>query len=913
MTTDNHVIRFDGVGLRYGKVHALSDVSLDIPAGCMAGLIGPDGVGKSSLLALAAGVRRMQTGRIQVLGCDMSRAGYRAKVGPRIAYMPQGLGRNLYPTLSVRENIDFFGRLFGHDAAESARRIKTLTRATGLYPFIDRPAGKLSGGMKQKLGLCSALIHDPDLLILDEPTTGVDPLSRREFWDLIASIRATREGMSVLVATAYMEEAAQFDWLAAMDGGRILATDSPQGLLQATGGDTLDAAFLRLLPEAEPRSYQPVKIVPRDGHDGEPAIAAHDLTMRFGDFTAVDRVQLSVKRGEIFGFLGSNGCGKTTTMKMMTGLLPPSEGKVHLFGAELNPHDLATRRRVGYMSQSFSLYRELTVEQNLTLHARLFAMPEPEIAPRVAEMLSRFDLAEVRGKLPERLPLGLRQRLSLAVALIHRPEMLILDEPTSGVDPGARDEFWRILIELSRGEGVTIFISTHFMNEAERCDRVSLMHEGKVLATGAPTKLAQEVGVATLEDAFIHHLEAADGHAVLRAAPLSSDAVPQGHGRAPRGWHRWFDPRRMFSHARREALELWRDPVRMTLAILGSAILMFVMGYGINLDVEDVTFAVLDNDQTAISRDYTANLQGSRYFIERSPIKDYADLDRRMRAGEISLALEIPHGFGRDITRGRPVAIGAWIDGAMPTLAGTVQAYVQGIHLHWLELRARDAGYVDALAGPVTTEIRFRYNADLRSLDAMVPAVIPLLLLLIPAMLSSLSVVREKELGSITNFYVTPTTRLEFLLGKQIPYVVLSMGSFLMLTALAVTVFGVTLTGSFATLAAGALLYVSAATAIGLVFSAFTRSQPAAMFGTAVLTILPAISFTGLVDPVSALQGFGRVIGEIYPTSHFLTIARGTFSKALGYADLRGAFLPLALSVPFLVAAAVLFLGQQER
>ena len=906
------VIRIEGVGLRYGKGHALSDVNLDIPAGCMAGLIGPDGVGKSSLLALAAGVRRMQTGRIEVLGCDMSRPGQRAKVGPRIAYMPQGLGRNLYPTLSVRENIDFFGRLFGHGAAESARRIERLTRATGLYPFLDRPAGKLSGGMKQKLGLCSALIHDPDLLILDEPTTGVDPLSRREFWDLIASIRAAREGMSVLVATAYMEEAARFDWLAAMDAGRVLATDSPHGLLQATGAENLDAAFLRLLPEDERRSHRPVEIIPRDGQDGEAAIEAQDLTMRFGDFTAVDRVQLRVKRGEIFGFLGSNGCGKTTVMKMMTGLLPPSEGVVRLFGAEVNPHDLATRRRVGYMSQTFSLYAELTVEQNLSLHARLFEMPGPEIAPRVEEMLSRFDLAEVRDSLPERLPLGMRQRLSLAVALIHRPEMLILDEPTSGVDPVARDAFWRILIALSRDEGVTIFISTHFMNEAERCDRVSLMHEGKVLATGAPAELAREVGGATLEDAFIHHLEAADAGAAGHAAPMSTEAVPQGHGRAPRGWRRWFDPRRMGSHAWREALELWRDPVRMTLAILGSAILMFVMGYGINLDVEDLTFAVYDHDQTAISRDYTLTLSGSRYFIERPPLEGDADMDRRMRAGEISLALEIPPGFGRDIARGRPVAIGAWIDGAMPTRAETVQGYVQGMHLHWLGQRAREAGLGDALAGPVTVETRFRYNPDMRSLDAMVPAVIPLLLLLIPAMLSSLSVVREKELGSITNFYVTPTTRLEFLLGKQIPYVVLSMGSFLMLTGLAVTVFGVPLTGSFATLALAALLYVTAATAIGLVFSAFTRSQIAAMFGTAVLTILPAVSFTGLIDPVSSLQGAGRAIGEIYPTTHFLTIARGTFSKALGFADLRGAFLPLALSVPVLIAAAVLFLRKQE-
>lgn len=911
--TAQAAIRLAGVGLRYGAVHALSDVTLDIPGGCMAGLIGPDGVGKSSLLALAAGVRRIQSGRIEVLGHDMARAGSRAQIGPRVAYMPQGLGRNLYPTLSVRENIDFFGSLFGHGAAERAGRIETLTRATGLHPFLDRPAGKLSGGMKQKLGLCSALIHDPDLLLLDEPTTGVDPLSRREFWDLIASIREGRPGMSVLVATAYMEEAARFDWLAAMDGGRVLASDTPQGLMRATGSDTLEAAFVGLLPEEKRRAHRPVSIPPRSDRDGEPAIESRDLTMRFGDFTAVDRVHLNVRQGEIFGFLGSNGCGKTTTMKMMTGLLPPSEGEVRLFGEAVNPHDLATRRRVGYMSQSFSLYGELTVVQNLTLHARLFAMPEPEIGPRVDEMLARFDLGAVRDALPDRLPLGQRQRLSLAVALIHRPEMLILDEPTSGVDPVARDAFWRILIELSRNEGVTIFISTHFMNEAERCDRISLMHAGRVLATGTPSDLIRASGAETLEDAFIHHLEGASDPVVVPEARLTSDTERTAPTRAPRGWRRLFDPRRMTSHARREALELRRDPIRLTLALLGSAILMFVMGYGISLDVEDLSFAVLDQDQSALSRDYTMNLAGSRYFIEQPPLASHADMDRRMRAGEISLALEIPPGFGRDIARGDPVGIGAWIDGAMPVRAETVQGYVQGMHQHWLGMRAREAGYGAALEGPVVIETRFRYNPDVRSLDAMVPAVIPLLLILIPAMLSALSVVREKELGSIVNFYVTPTTRLEFLLGKQIPYVVLSMGSFLILTALAVTAFGVPMTGSFATLAFAALIYVMAATGIGLMFSAFTRSQIAALFGTAILTIMPAVSYTGLTDPVSSLEGFGRAIGEIYPTTHFLTIARGTFAKALSFADLRAAFVPLAVSVPVVIGAAVLLLRKQER
>jgi ribosome-dependent ATPase len=698
-----------------------------------------------------------------------------------------------------------------------------------------------------------------------------------------------------------------------MDDGRVLAHDTPAGLLHSTEADSLEAAFIRLLPEDKRRDYRAVEIPPRPQDDGDTAIEAQDLTMRFGDFTAVDHVSLRVPRGEIFGFLGSNGCGKTTTMKMLTGLLSPSEGRAWLFGHEVDPRDLATRRRVGYMSQSFSLYNELTVAQNLTLHARLFGVSAPQIPRRVQEMTERFGLTQVMDKLPGALPLGVRQRLSLAVAMIHKPEMLILDEPTSGVDPLARDAFWRILAELSRRDGVTIFISTHFMNEAERCDRISLMHAGKVLAVGSPAELAQRRGAATLEDAFIAYLEDATAADRQDDEPRLEVHAPSAGDGGLSGWRQHFDPRRFVSHARRETLELVRDPIRLTLALVGSALLMLVMGYGINLDVEDLSFAVLDRDQTTLSRNYALDLAGSRYFSEQPPIIDYADLDQRMRSGKLSLAIEIPPGFARDVARGRRVQIGAWIDGAMPTRAETVRGYVQGIHAHWLATRAREAGRGEALVGLVNIETRFRYNPDVKSLVAMVPAVIPLLLMMIPAMLAALAVVREKELGSITNFYVTPTTRLEFLLGKQLPYVVLSFLSFLLLTLLAVAVFRVPLKGSFLTLAAGALLYVGAATAMGLLISSFMRSQIAAIFGTAVLTILPAVNFSGMIDPVSSLEGMGRLIGQIYPTTHFLTIARGTFSKALNFSDLHAAFLPLALAVPILIGLSAALLKKQER
>ena len=901
------VARVVSVSHVYRKRRALDDVTLEVPAGCQVGLIGPDGVGKSSLLALISGARRLQTGTVEVFGGDMRRARYRNTIAPRIAYMPQGLGRNLYATLSVFDNVDYFGRLFGQKRAERAARIDELLASTGLAPFRDRLAAKLSGGMKQKLGLCCALIHDPDLLILDEPTTGVDPLSRRQFWELIDRLRARRQGMSVIVATAYMEEAERFDWLVAMNAGGVLATGSPAELLARTGEATLDAAFIALLPEAQRDGHRAVTVPARDIQaDGPPAIEAEGLTMRFGNFTAVDSVSFRIERGEIFGFLGSNGCGKTTTMKMLTGLLPPSAGQARLFGQPVDPHDLATRSRVGYMTQSFSLYSELTVRQNLVLHARLFHLPAEHVASRTRELIERFGLGAHTDVLAAALPLGIRQRLSLAVAMVHQPEMLILDEPTSGVDPVARDQFWELLVDIARRQGVTIFISTHFMNEAERCDRISLMHAGKVLASDTPAALRRARGTATLAETFIAYLEEATGKepAVELAAPTQvASAAP----RRPGG----FLLSRLLGVARRETLELWRDPIRLTFALFGSAMLMVLLGYGITFDVDELRFAALDRDQTPQSHDYVQNIAGSRYFLARPPLHDQAELDRRMRSAELNLAIEIPPGFGADLKRGRSPEVGIWIDGAMPFRAETTRGYVQGLHYQYLADLATRSG-VTSPAAAVRVEARYRYNQDLESFNAMVPGTIPILLVFIPAMLTALGVVREKELGTITNLFVTPMTRLEFLLGKQLPYVGISLFGFFGLLALAVFAFGVHFKGSLATVTLGALLYVTATSGLGLLMSTFTRSQVAAIFGTTIATMMPAFALSGLSSSVSSLEGGAAVFSKIYPTTHFLIITRGTFSKALGFGDLTDQFLALALFVPALTLICVLLLRKQE-
>lgn len=877
------IVRVEECRHRYGKVDALAGISLELSAGGLTGFVGPDGVGKSTLLGLIAGVRELQAGRIEVFGEDIADPKAHRRLCYRIAYMPQGLGHNLYATLSVWENAEFFGRLYGFGGDERRRRIERLLSGVGLAPFRDRPAGKLSGGMKQKLGLCCALLHEPDLLILDEPTTGVDPLSRRQFWELIDTLRHERPGMSVLVATAYMEEAARFDRLVAMDAGRVLAIGTAGELLARTGTADMESAYVALLPPEKRRGHEALVIPPRRNGRGEAAIEASGLTRRFGDFLAVDSVSFRIERGEIFGFLGSNGCGKTTTMKMLTGLLPASAGSASLFGQPVASGNSAMRRRIGFMSQGFSLYTELTVRQNLVLHAHIFGLAPSALEGRIAELVSRMDLAAHLDALAESLPLGIRQRLSLAVALVHEPELLILDEPTSGVDPVARDRFWGILVELSREKGVTIFISTHFMNEAARCDRISLMHAGQVLAQGVPAELVREAGAASLEDAFIACLERESV-----ALPVAAEAAPSvasgAAGPAPDA-SPWFSPRRFKAYVWRETMELARDPIRLAFALLGPMLLMVVMGYGISLDVEHLPYAVLDYDRTPESRRYLEHFAHSRYFEERAPLQDDDDILRRMARGQLNFAVEIPPGFGRDLKAGRPAEVGIRIDGSIPFRANTVQGYVEAVHARFRSDMI-DESSARGAAPPLRVETRFRYNPDLKSVYALVPGVIAVMLAVIPPILTAVSVVREKEMGSITNLYATPSTRLEFLLGKQLPYVVVGLVNALSLIALALWLFGVPVKGDLSALLLGAALAVAGTTGWGLLISAFTRSQIAALFAAFLLSIVPAINFSGFLAPVASQMGAAAVMGYGFPTSWFLTISVGAFTKALGFPEL---------------------------
>ena len=902
------VAKVTNLSHKYSDVIALDNITLNIESGKMIGFIGPDGVGKSTLLSILSMVKIIQTGEVEVLNGDIKSKKYRNKICPRIAYMPQGLGKNLYMTLSVYENIEFFARLFGQDKKERNHRILQLLESTGLLQFKDRPAGKLSGGMKQKLGLCCALIHDPELLILDEPTTGVDPLSRRDFWKLIASIKSKNQNMSVLIATAYMQEAASFDTIIAMDDGKILMQGTLKELLEKTKCDNIDEAFIELLPQEKKEGHKKLVVPPKDYNETSYAIEAQNLTMQFGDFIAVNNVNLKIKQGEIFGFLGSNGCGKTTTMKMLTGLLSPTSGSAKLFGEEVKDNSLQMKEKVGYMTQSFSLYNELSILENLELHAKLFHIKEDR-EKRINYLLEKFDLKEYKNSLANELPLGIKQRLSLSAAVIHRPKMLILDEPTSGVDPISRDNFWELLIDLSRNDNVTIFVSTHFMNEGARCDRISLMHQGKVLITDTPKQLVKLKNKDNLEEAFISYLE--DVLQESSNEEKTEEVVSEKTAKKEQK-ESSFSLLRVFGYSYRESLELLRDKVRLTFALLGTVILMFVIGYGITTDVENLKFAVLDQDKTQLSRNYIENIAGSRYFLEKGTLNSFEELDDRMKSGEISLAFVIPPNFGKNLTKGYKEEIAVWIDGTFPFRSETIHGYVQGLHYNYLQNFYKENLGID-IKSDTNILLRYRYNQDFKSIYSIVPAVIPMLLIFIPAILMALSVVREKELGSITNFYATPVTKLEFLLGKQLPYVIISMISFFILVSFSIVIFGVPLKGSFFTLSLAALLYIICTTGIGLLMSSFAKTQIAALAGTAIFTLLPTVQFAGLKDPVSSLEGIGKFIGDFFPVTYFINLSRGVFSKNVSFAELHLEFFALGTSAIVITMLSLLVLKKQEK
>ncbi len=897
----------------YGKTTALNEVSIEIPKGRTVGLIGPDGVGKSTLLSLIAGAKIIQRGEVRVFGKNVADKADREALTHQIAFMPQGLGKNLYLTLSIYENVDFHARMFGLSGKQRKVRIERLLKATGLAPFADRPAGKLSGGMKQKLSLCCALVHSPDLLILDEPTTGVDPLSRRQFWQLVEELRAETGDMTVIVATAYIDEAERFEHVLAMDDGKLIADKSTKRVIAETGSENLEQAYVKLLPPEKRGAAEGLYIPPfKPIADEPPVIIAEGLTKKFGDFVSVDNVSFVIPKGEIFGFLGSNGCGKSTTMKMLTGLLDPTEGTATLLGRPIDAGDINTRKRVGYMSQAFSLYEELSVRENLALHAKLYQIPMNEWETYINGVIIQFDLSHVSSALPSALPLGIRQRLQLAAACLHKPEVLILDEPTSGVDPAARDMFWEYLIKLSREDRITIFVTTHFMNEAARCDRISFMHRGRVLGVGTPEELRLGKNASSLEEAFILYLEEQADDITAPAAenvqPMMAEERLQAVGFA-RNFTNWFATIRTF--AVREGKELLRDNIRLFFALLGPLIMLVSMAASISFDINPMKFTVLDHDNSSESRKLIETFDGSPYFIRQPQIHSVDEITLALQRSEAKLVLEIPANFGRDLLRLAQPEVGLFIDGAFPSTAENLKNSASGVIGQYMREVLRENGIEAKTSTPI--EPRMVYNQDFKSIFAMTPGIIMLAMMLIPPMMTALSVVREKEMGTIMNLYGSPASRFQFLLGKQLPYIALSFVSYLIMVLAGMFVFGVPIKGSVPAMFFGVLLGICASTGFGLLVSSFVKSQVAAIFAAAIISMIPTMNFSGMMYPTSRLDGNVLIVSKIFPGSWFQQISLGGFTKGLGFGDFIQNYLALAAIYAVYMILATLALKKQEK
>ena len=482
-------MQVEGITKRYGRVEALREVSFSVAPGELFGLIGPDGAGKTTLFRILTTLLVADGGKAVVGGLDVVKD-YK-EIRRRVGYMP---GRfSLYQDLTVEENLRLFATVFHTTIEENYELVSDIYRQ--IEPFKKRRAGNLSGGMKQKLALSCALIHKPEILFLDEPTTGVDPVSRREFWGMLGRLRS--QGITIVVSTPIVEEARRCDRMAFISEGQILGIGTPDDILQ------------RFSDIFCPPGLQSV----REGRRDDAVIEVEGLTKRFGNFTAVDHISFSVFRGEIFGFLGANGAGKTTAMRMLTGLSRPTEGKALVAGWDIVTRTEEMKRHIGYMSQKFSLYEDLKVWENIRLFAGIYGMAEEEIARKTDELLRQLGLEGERDSLVKSLPPGWKQKLAFSISIFHEPDIVFLDEPTGGVDPATRRQFWDLIYQAA-GRGITVFVTTHFMDEAEYCDRISIMVDGVIRALDTPAGLKQSFGADTMDEVF---------HRLARQAVRTSD------------------------------------------------------------------------------------------------------------------------------------------------------------------------------------------------------------------------------------------------------------------------------------------------------------------------------------------------------------------------------------------------------
>ena len=945
---DGAAVVVDGVVKAFGDQRALRGIDAQIRPGRLTGLVGPDGAGKTTLMRIMAGLMAPTEGRVTLCGLDVAREG--EAVHAITGYMPQRFG--LYEDLTVLQNMSLYAELRGMNRRQHSDTFERLLDFTRLQAFTGRLAGKLSGGMKQKLGLACALMATPRVLLLDEPGVGVDPVSRQDLWRMVKAL--TDDGMAVVWSTAYLDEAERCEHVLLLNEGKLEFDGPPAALtgrlhdrsfridevgderravlaraldlesvcdgviqgaavrvvlrenadrepleqLAAEVGGSLDAlpprfedAFVDLLGGGPGGTSELAERMQAVELDSEIAVSCRHLTKRFGDFAATDDVSFEVRRGEIFGLLGPNGAGKSTTFEMLCGLLTPSDGEAHVAGHNLRSATSQAKRQLGYMAQKFSLYGLLSVGQNLEFSAGVYGLEGRIKRERIDEMIEIFQLGPYLKASPDSLPLGFKQRLAMACALMHRPPVLFLDEPTSGVDPITRREFWTHINGLVR-RGVTVMVTTHFMDEAEYCDRVALMYQSRLIALDTPDALKQKAVTAerpepTMEDAFIHLVEAEDGdneetatdadpaadqmreHAESKDVP----ATAKRDARAQEIAHRRFDLRRLAALVRKESLQLVRDPSSILIAFALPVMLLFLFAYAVSLDIRQVRLGVVLESDGAAAHSLAAAFSGTRYF-EVTPAHDRREVAGQLISGKLAGYVVIPQDFETRAARhGSEPLVQIITDGSQPNTASFVANYANGVLGNWL------ASHAAALppAPRITLKPRFWFNPEIDTRRALLPGAVAIVMTIIGTLLTALVVAREWERGTMEAIMSTPASVPEILIGKLLPYFLLGLAATIGTALLVILAFGVPIRGSWLALLAMSSAFLVPALGQGLLISSMARNQFIAAQLALLSGFLPAFLLSGFIYEIDSMPLPIRGLTHLVAARYFIDSLRTVF------------------------------------